>query len=975
MEYNELLNKYNILLEEHQKLLKENINLRNQLNLSIKQLNYDNIEDIKNDDEIQFCEPKGVYNKSSNSEKINLFMSLFKGRTDVYAKRWQNREGKSGYSPVCLNEWEKGVCNKPAIKCSHCENRKYAELDYNSIDNHLRGKEVLGIYPILQDNDCYFVTVDFDDEEWEKDIAVFRDICNQKNISVAVERSRSGNGAHAWFFFEDKISASYARKFGTAILTYAMSERHEIKFSSYDRLFPNQDSLPKGGLGNLIALPLQHNSRKSNNSVFINENFEPYKDQWQYLSNIKKLTEEDIEDYLSNLCNGNELGDLRLNDDEELKPWQINSLKYNLNQEDFPKKITIIKSNMLYIDKEGFTSKALNIIKRLSSFKNPEFYKSQAMRLSTYDKPRIISLCEETSKYLCIPRGCEIDLSELFLKHNIDVKWIDNTNLGKKIDVNFIGQLREEQECAFNALAEYDNGVLSATTAFGKTVIGANLIAEKKVNTLVLVHTRQLLEQWKESLNKFLTINEKLPPDNSKKGRKKDIGIIGMLGGGYKKLSGIVDIAVMQSMIKDHEVKELIKNYGMIIVDECHHVSAYNFEQVLKNTTSKYIYGLTATPIRQDGHHPIIFMRCGPIRYKVNPKEQADKRPFEHYIIPRFTPFRKTISQEEKEWTISDIYKNIGMSKIRNEMIINDVIKNTELRRNSIVLTERTEHVKLLCELLADSVSNLIILTGSMTSKQRKNEMEKLKCIPDNSNFVIVATGKFVGEGFDEPRLDTLFLAMPVAWKGTIQQYAGRLHRIYNNKKEVLIYDYVDIHIGVLERMYQKRLKGYASIGYSVKSDCKPFITGNTIYNNINFLDAFSRDIISSKSEVLILSPVITMKYLIKMLNLFKMGLKNGAKLTVITKPIPEHSNKNITIYEEMLKKLTAIGSNTIFIPSLSQKFAIIDQRIIWYGGINLLSYGKSDENIIRLDSESIASELNGMVDDLIKDKKYYIKM
>ena len=602
----------------------------------------------------------------------------------------------------------------------------------------------------------------------------------------------------------------------------------------------------------------------------------------------------------------------------------------------------------------------------MSSFKNPEFYKSQAMRL-TYGKSRIISLCEETTKYLCIPRGCENELNELLLNYNIDNKFNDNTNYGKQIDVKFNGKLYDEQEEAFKALNKFDMGVLSATTAFGKTVIGAKLIAEKRVNTIVLVHTRQLLEQWYESLSKFLIIHEEIPQVCCKSSKKRDISLIGRIGGGYKNLNGIVDIAVMQSLVKGDDVKGFIKNYGMVIVDECYHISAFSFEQVIKNVTSKYIYGLTATPIRQDGHQPIIFMRCGPIRYKVNSKEQAEKRPFEHYIIPRFTSFRKTISQVEKEWTINDIYKKIMVNQLRNELIINDIIKNEKQKRNSIVLTERTEHVKLLYDMLIDSVSNLIMLTGSMSSKQRKNEMVKLSKIPDGGNFVIIATGKFVGEGFDEPRLDTLFLAMPVAWKGTVQQYAGRLHRLYNSKKEVLVYDYIDIHVGVLERIYQKRLKGYASIGYSIKTDSKSLEPGNAIYDSSNFFKDFSIDISSSTTEILIVSPNMSKKYLLRLMDVFNEGLNNGAKLTIVTKLISDNTNKNQRMFDEMIKILKNIGSNIVLVPNIIQKFAVIDQRIVWYGGINLLNFVRSDENIIRLNNESVANELIGTLDDLIK--------
>lgn len=622
---------------------------------------------------------------------------------------------------------------------------------------------------------------------------------------------------------------------------------------------------------------------------------------------------------------------------------------------------------MLYVSKNGFSHKALNIIKRLAAFKNPDFYKAQAMRLPTFDKPRIISLSDETPEYLCFPRGCELDLINLFSAHKVDVKWVDKSYSGKQIDVEFNGQLRDEQEDAVGSMLQHDNGVLSATTAFGKTVIGAKIISVKKINTLILVHTQQLLEQWKERLNQFLVINEELPSDEIKKrGRKKNRSLIGQLGGRKNNLSGIIDVAIMQSLVKGDEVKEFIRNYGMVIVDECHHVPAFSFEQILKNVAGKYVYGLTATPVRQDGHHPIIFMHCGPVRYKVDARKQAEKRPFEHYVIPRFTPFRKPVSQDEKEWSIGQIYAEISTSQIRNKLIIDDVIKSVNEGRNPIVLTERTAHVEVIANALKEVLPNVITLTGGMSAKERKAALERLSSIPAESNIVIVATGKFVGEGFDEPRLDTLFLAMPVAWKGTVQQYAGRLHRLYQNKSEVQIYDYVDVHVGVLERMYQKRLKGYASIGYSARGDSRPFESINTIFDNSNFLTVFSNDISSAKSDIVIVSPYVTKKRLSQMLSILMTGINNGAKLTVITRPETDYKERDRLTFEEMISSIKNTGASIIFKSNIHQKFAVIDQRIVWYGSINLLSFGNSEESIMRLDSLNIANELIGTIDEIL---------
>lgn len=974
MEYNELFEKYQKLLEENQRLKNEYENFRKRFGLPLTSPYTKNdvqasIE-LNNIQPVEAVKPGHVTNSSFPEDKINLFMSLFKGRDDVYAKRWQNKEGKSGYSPVCLNEWTRGICNKLKIKCSECDNKNYAALDFAAIDKHLRGKDVFGIYPMLPDETCYFLAIDFDDEGWEKDISVLRDICAEKNIPFAVERSRSGNGAHVWFFFDDKVSAASARKFGTALLTHAMANRHEIKFTSYDRLFPNQDTLPKGGVGNLIALPLQLNARRNNNSVFVDENFQPYDDQWNFLSSIRKLSENEIYLYILQLCSGNELGELRRNEDEEdCKPWEKSKANHKLSKSDFPDAVYITEANMLYISKDGFSNKALNIVKRLAAFKNPDFYKAQAMRLPTFNKPRIISLSDETPEYLCLPRGCELDLINLFNAHEVDVKWVDKSYSGKQIDVEFNGQLLDEQEDAVGFMIKHDNGVLSATTAFGKTVIGAKIISVKKVNTLILVHTQQLLEQWKERLNRFLVINEALPSNEIKKrGRKKNRSIIGQLGGGKNNLSGIIDVAIMQSLVKRGEVKELIRNYGMVIVDECHHVPAFSFEQILKNVAGKYVYGLTATPVRQDGHHPIIFMHCGPVRYKVDARKQAEKRPFEHYVIPRFTPFRKPISQDEKEWSIGQIYAEISTSQIRNKLIVDDVIKSVNEDRNPIVLTERTAHVGVIANALKEVLPNVITLTGGISAKERKAAFEKLSSMPAESNIVIVATGKFVGEGFDEPRLDTLFLAMPVAWKGTVQQYAGRLHRLYQNKSEVQIYDYVDVHVGVLERMYQKRLKGYASIGYLARSDSRPFESVNTIFDNSNFLTVFSNDISSAKSDIVVVSPYVTKKRLSQMLSILMIGINNGAKLTVITRPETDYKERDRHTFKNMISSIKNTGASIIFKSKIHQKFAVIDQRIVWYGSINLLSFGNSEESIMRLDSLNIANELIGTIDEILNE-------
>lgn len=955
MEYQQLLLLYNKLLEENAVLKNEIAELRMRLPSPIT------VEVVQESDIV--ISNTTVHNRSSSDEKIDLFFSLFRGREDVYAKRWYSpKSGKSGYQPVCANEWEYELCDKRKYKCNVCPNRKLLPIDIKAIEAHLRGndlngKDVIGIYPLLPDETCLFLVVDFDDDGYEKDVTAFRAACTEKGIPIAIERSRSGNGAHAWVFFSEPISAQLARRFGSGLLTFTMNKRSEIKFSSYDRLFPNQDTMPSGGFGNLIALPLQGMARKDGNSMFVDENFIPYKDLWAYLSGLKKLSMQQVEQYVAELCVNGDLGALARDTAEpENKPWEKQKPAYIPTAFDFTDVVKITKANMLYIEKEGISHGARNRIKRLAAFKNSDFFKAQAMRLPTYDKPRIISLAEETEKYISLPRGTEQNLFELLESANAKYEFSDETNAGNAIAVDFNGELRDEQQLAIQAMLNQNTGVLSATTAFGKTVIGANIIASRKVNALVLVHTQTLLSQWKKSLEQFLVFQYELPEQPKKRGRSKIQTIIGELGGGKNRLNSFVDIAVMQSLINGDEVKELVRNYGLIIVDECHHVSAVNFEKILKYADAKYVYGLTATPTRQDGHHPIIFMQCGEIRYRVDAKEQALKRPFEHFVIPRFTSFKKLSLNNDSN--ITQVYNVLAESELRNKLIISDVIAALEGKRNPIILTERSDHVATLARMLSDECDNIITLVGSMSAKEKRTAMNTLQELPSNSQFVIIATGKYVGEGFDFPRLDTLFLAMPIAWKGKVAQYAGRLHRLYDGKNEVLIYDYVDVHIPVLERMYHKRVKGYAAIGYNTKALEQDIQKTSIIYDGKSFLSVFSNDIMTASKNVVIVSPYMRKNRLTQMVGLLSKAVINGVKIIVYTRPPEDFKESDYETVIQNTEYLSNANVEVMYKANIHQKFTIIDEKIVWYGSVNFLSFGSSEESIMRLESYDIAGEL-----------------
>ena len=898
-----------------------------------------------------------VHMRSTPEEKIRLFRSLFRGREDVFARRWYSvQKEKGGYAPVCANEWKYGICIKPKGKCSKCENRALVLLDDAIIYKHLSGKDansqdVIGVYPILPDDTCYFLAIDFDDDGWQENVSAVRNVCAEWEIPCGVERSRSGEGAHLWIFFENAISCATARKLGSALLTAAMEREGKLKLDAYDRMFPCQDTLPNGGFGNLIALPLQGQARKKGNSLFVDEMFRPYPDQWAYLAAMQKLSADAVDTLIRVHSHGDALGNLCVVESAS-KPWE-KQRKAVLSALDFYGVQHIVRANMIYIPESGFAPRVRNQLLRLAAFRNPEFYKSQAMRLPIYDKPRIICAAEEQDGYLVLPRCCEQDLIELLENAGAAYEIEDKTNGGNVVRTKFKGELRAEQIPAAEALLAHNNGVLSATTAFGKTVIAAYLIGRRKVNTLVLVHTQALLNQWKKALSEFLEINETLPELPKKRGRKKERSLIGQLGGSKNNLSGFVDIAIMQSLISDNEVQDFVKNYGMVIVDECHHVSAVSFEQVLKEVNAKYVYGLTATPARQDGHQPIIHMQCGPIRYQVDAKVQAEKRPFDHAVIPKFTSFAQPIT-DEAPWKITDAYTAMQANEDRNGKIVEDVLAAVAEGRTPIVLTERYDHAKLLADVLSEKSQNVVLLSGKGTVKEKREVLQGLSQVPADEPLILVATGRYVGEGFDLPRLDTLFLAMPVSWKGTLAQYAGRLHRNYEGKQEVLIYDYVDIRVPMLERMYHKRLSGYAAIGYTVRGDKTASVSENRIFSQEEYWEAFSEDICNAQSEILVSSPYLHIAQVKRFLNL----LPKDVRLTVVAGDASSFKPDAWAKMSNAVKLLEDSGATVILQPKVYQRYAVIDKSTLWYGGINYLGFEKASHGAMRLCSTELAKEL-----------------
>ncbi|MEO2026923.1 MAG: DEAD/DEAH box helicase family protein [Fuerstiella sp.] len=755
-----------------------------------------------------------VNHQSTPQAKIALFRSLFRGREDVYPQRFESRtSGKSGYSPACANEWVRGICEKPRIKCGACQYQQFLTVTDEMIRWHLSGRDnrganfVAGVYPMLLDETCFFLAMDFDKAHWQEDTQAVLETCRRISIPACLERSRSGQGGHIWLFFEHAIPATIARRLGSHILTETMERQPEIGLDSYDRFFPSQDTLPRGGFGNLIALPLQKQARATGNSVFVTDDGTPHKDQWMFLSSIKRITRTTVERIVRDAGTHGRILNVRIAapEGDDAEPWLAAPSRLRNEPaitDPLPKQIHLTLSDQIYIEKDSLPPALRNRLLRTAAFQNPEFYKAQSMRLPTWDKPRIISCAEDYDNHIALPRGCMEDVHALLSDLKIDIDVQDRRFQGEPLDLSFQGELRPGQQIAAEQMMKYDTGVLSATTAFGKTVVAAWMIAARGVNTLILVHRRQLLDQWVDRLSTFLNLST------------KDIGRI---GGGRRKPTGRIDVAVIQSLVRKGVVRDCVADYGFVIIDECHHLSARSFELVARRTKARFVTGLSATVTRKDGHQPIIFMQCGPVRHTVDAKSEAVERPFRHTVMVRPTSFRPVMEADpDMRMQFQDLYRELIADTERNRMICDEVVRSVRNGQSPIVLTERKEHLRTLAELLEPHVAHVVVLHGGTGRKESRAAQDRLAAIPDSQERVLLATGRYIGEGFDDARLDTLFLTLPVSWRGTIAQYVGRLHRLRDDKSEVRVYDYADLNVPMLARMFDRRCRGYEAVGYTV---------------------------------------------------------------------------------------------------------------------------------------------------------------
>ena len=910
-----------------------------------------------------------------------MFYSRFWGRQDVYARRNEKKDtGEAGYFPQCNNFW-KDMCpkkHKQKNSCKECKHLSYKHLTKEDILMHLRGEsnnasEVIGVYPLHKDGTCRFLVYDFDnhekgaeksdfannDDEWIEEVESMRKICELNGIDPLIERSRSGKGAHIWIFFDNPIPASLVRKFGMALLDKGAEQVNLKSFKYYDRMLPAQDEVPDGGIGNLIALPLQGKALKEGNSAFIDSNWNAYSNQWEILWSKPRLSREFIEEKIREWTYSiKDIINEAESEDDRDKPW-AGKMRFSKNDVDGTMHITL--ANGIYVDNTNIKAALQNKIRRLAAMSNPIYYKNKAIGTSNYDTSCWIYLGQDhLSGYIQIPRGLYGDLIDNIKKAGIPYDIEDERQRGKVIDVSFKGELRKEQQAALNEMVRYDNGILHAATAFGKTVVCSAIIAEKSVNTLIILESFALVEQWEEALEKFLNINEELPEYKTKTGRiKVRKNIIGKLHGAHDSMTGIIDIAMVGSLCKKGEFHKFLNQYGMVIVDECHHAASETISTVLKEVKAKYVYGVTATPKRGDGLEKKNYMLMGPIRYTYTAKEKAKNQGIEHLVYPRFTPIVIPRDLSGERIHPNEAYSIIRDNEIRDDLIVDDVKECISEGRTPVILSKYKDHSERLYERLKNYADHVFLMTGNNSRKEHKDILRQLHEVDKKETLILIATGSLIGEGFDYPRLDTLFMATPVSFESVVTQYAGRLNRDYEGKENVIVYDYVDSHIQMFDNMYTKRLRAYKQIGYDVCGGLKSIKQKtNAIFDSQNYFESFKKDLLKADKNIIISSPVISGAKVYELIDMLREKQVTGVKVSIVTWEPDLYGFGDTSYWMRLHEEMRQAGFSLKTVEESCEHFAIIDEEIIWYGSMNLLSKPDIDDSMMRVQSTKIATEL-----------------
>ena len=916
------------------------------------------------------------------AKMANEFYSWFWGRQDVYAKRSVKKAtGEAGYYPQCHNFWT-NVCPRKhgqKINCKDCSHQAHKTLTKEDILRHLQGRafdasDVIGVYPLLPNGTSRFLVFDFDNHEkdaekndyantddvWIEEVEAMRTICTLNGIDPLVERSRSGKGAHLWIFFDKPIPASLIRKFGFALLAKGAEQVNLKSFKYYDRMLPAQDVLSEGHIGNLIALPLQGMALREGNSAFIDRNWNAYPDQWAVFQSKPKLSKEFLEIKLAEWSlTGGFLEDNDPGDEESReKPWKGNA---GFSAADADGTMNITLSNGVYIDSLNLKPGIQNRIRRMAAFGNPVYYRNNAIGASNYETPRWIYLGKDhLSGYIQIPRGLYEGLTENLSEAGITYEITDERQNGENIRVSFKGELREEQKPALEEMLKYDNGILHAATAFGKTVVCSAMIAERKVNTLIILESSALIDQWKEALEKFLDIDEKLPEYKTKTGRiKTRKSLIGVLQAQHDSMTGIVDIAMAGSLCRKGEFHQKLNQYGMIIVDECHHAASDTISNVLQEVKARYVYGVTATPNRGDGLERINYMLLGPIRYRYTSKEKAKAQGIDHLVYPRFTRTVLPRGVSTEKMHPNEAYEIIRNNDVRDEQILTDVRECVLSGRTPVILSKYKDHSEKLYERVKAYADHVFLMTGNNSKREHRQILSEMQHVKPEESMILVATGSLIGEGFDYPRLDTLIMATPVSFKGVVEQYAGRLNRDYEGKENVIVYDYVDSHIPMFDNMYAKRLRAYKQIGYDV---CGGIAgekqTADAIYDSESYKPVFQKDLLEAQKSVVISSPAISGPKVHNLITLLKERQSQGVSVTIVTWEPDAYGFGDSAYWMQLHEEMRQAGFYMKLQDEYCEHFAVIDHEVVWYGGVNLLAKSEAEQSIMRVPSKKISAEL-----------------
>ncbi len=904
----------------------------------------------------------------------DFFMMFCRGRKDVYDLRYTNpKTGKNGYYTQCFNRWDRGchIQKKDGVRCKDCELRAYKPVTLPLIKAHMNGtdpngNDVVAIYPMLENNLCQLLVFDFDnhakgaeqedyaniDDGWKEEINALRHICKNLDVDAVVERSRSGRGAHLWIFFKEMVPARLARRFGFALLEKGAESVNLKSFKYYDRMIPTQDALPEGGLGNVIALPLQGMALKSGNSAFIDENWNAYEDQLNVLAGTRRLTRQGIEDYLSLWYSTGSTSE----DNGTDAPWDKNS---EIETGSVKGVVRIVLADRIYIDSTGMSNKTKRQLRRMATFSNKQYFQNQAMDMPNYDESRFIYLGSDEGKYIVLPRGLREEILKKFDNAGISYKIEDKRTKGQELNISFRGELRESQIPAVETMLENETGILHAATAFGKTVVCCDMIARRGISTLILVDRADLMNQWIKRLEEFLDIDEELPEYQTKTGRtRKRKSLIGNLQGAHDTLTGIVDVAMIRSLKKKDGFHPKLKEYAQVYFDECHHAASDSAIEVLQEINAKYVYGVTATPKRGDGKEKINEFLLGPIRYRFTAKDRAEEQNINHLVYPRFT---RTVKPHHLSKTPygNDAYELIRNNDVRDEQIIRDVADCVQAGRTPVVLTKYVDHAKKLSERLKTYADQLILLTGANGTKARRAQVEELNKVDDSDSLILVGTGSLLGEGFDFPRLDTLFMATPVSGENVVEQYVGRLNRDYDGKENVIVYDYVDSHIPKFDKMYSARLKAYKKIGYElcVNMDGEKQ-KANAIYDIENYAETYWKDLEEANSAVVVSSPRLNNQKVDRIINMLGKRRELGVKVTIVTWHPDAYKYGKDDVRMELMERLRKAGFEIRLVEETCEHYAVIDNEIVWYGSVNLLSKEDAEDNLMRVCSKDIAAEL-----------------